>query len=134
MTLRSRARLSCDETPPLGVYRIHVVPALRRAKLGSALLDAALNDCIYGVRGVDVVAQRGGRANTLAFSQLTRDGRALANAWIRGTDIERRAGDASHASTYTGIRRHSVNHDSIFVRGTPPARLVVFDERTESAA
>jgi ribosomal protein S18 acetylase RimI-like enzyme len=75
--------LSFDATPPLAIYRIHVLPFARRTGLASALLDAALNDCVYGMTGKSLIQQYKGKANTIAFSQPTQLGRQLALSWSR---------------------------------------------------
>lgn len=73
-----------SETVPLAVHRIYVLSCLRRSGIASAILDAALNDCVYGLdmRGVIHTIGRGFKSNTTAFSQPTESGRLLAERWI----------------------------------------------------
>jgi GNAT superfamily N-acetyltransferase len=75
--------ITADRTPPLAVYRIHVLPIARRLGLASALLDVALEDCVYGTSTKALVEMYDGKANTTAFSQPTQAGRYLAETWIR---------------------------------------------------
>lgn len=78
--------LPSSKTPPVGVYRIHVIPSWRRTGMASALLDAAADNSVYGfdLRGLKEVY--GSRARSVAFSQPTEAGRKLAEAWIRKED------------------------------------------------
>lgn len=71
------------ETPPIGVFRIHVIPSWRRTGLASALLDTAADNSVYGFDLVGLVRMYGSRARSVAFSQPTEAGRKLAEAWIR---------------------------------------------------
>lgn len=91
--------LSAEQTPPLGIYRIRVLPCIQRAGLASAMLDAALDDCVYGMKTAALVQMHGSKANTTAFSQPTQAGRRLAERWLQ-----------------TGNQGH------------PTARVLVFDE------
>ena len=75
--------LPTSKTPPVGVYRIHVIPAWRRTGLASALLDAAADNSVYGFDLDGLVKMYGSRARSVAFSQPTEAGRKLAEAWIR---------------------------------------------------
>ncbi|KAK0537132.1 DNA mismatch repair protein msh6 [Tilletia horrida] len=76
-----------SSTPPIGLHRIHVVPALRRTGLASLLLDAVLAHGVYGQTARDLEAAYGGRAGVLAFSQPTQSGKKLAEAWLaKGQD------------------------------------------------
>jgi DNA mismatch repair protein MSH6 len=70
-----------QHVPPLALYRIYVVPALRRAGLASAMLNAALQQCVYGMDGQMLLKRFGGRSNSIAFCQPTDSGRRLAEAW-----------------------------------------------------
>lgn len=74
-----------QERVPLAVHRIHVISILRRSGIASAILDAALNDCVYGMNKQEVIRTigQGSKANTTAFSQPTESGRLLAQRWIR---------------------------------------------------
>lgn len=66
----------------MGVYRIHILSVARRLGLASAMLDAALSDCVYGMSSQALINFHKGKANTTAFSQPTQAGRYLAEAWI----------------------------------------------------
>lgn len=81
--------IPAEETPPLGIYRIHVLPIARRLGLASAMLDAALSDCVYGMSAQALIKSHKGKANTTAFSQPTQSGRLLAEAWIQQGVIDR---------------------------------------------
>lgn len=95
-----------EATPPLAIYRIHVLPFARRFGLASAMLDAALNDCIYAMSSQAIIKLYKGKSNTTAFSQPTQAGKRLANAWIR---------------------RDAGSEDE----GNERPRLIVFDESEE---
>ncbi|PWN33879.1 uncharacterized protein FA14DRAFT_190991 [Meira miltonrushii] len=73
------------EKVPLAIHRIHVISILRRSGIASAMLDAALNDCVYGLDRQEVIRTigQGSKANTTAFSQPTESGRLLAQRWIQ---------------------------------------------------
>lgn len=75
--------LPSSKTPPVGVFRIHVIPSWRRTGMASALLDAAADNSVYGFDLRGLVDQYGSRARAVAFSQPTEAGRKLAEAWIR---------------------------------------------------
>lgn len=70
---------------PLAVHRIYVISILRRSGIASAILDAALDDCVYGMHKQEVIRTigQGTKANTAAFSQPTESGRLLAQRWIQ---------------------------------------------------
>lgn len=74
--------IPAEKTPPLAIHRIHVLPIARRCGLASALLDAALEDCVYGTSAQSLIKMYDVKANTTAFSQPTQAGRQLAESWI----------------------------------------------------
>uniref|UniRef100_V5EJI3 DNA mismatch repair proteins mutS family domain-containing protein n=1 Tax=Kalmanozyma brasiliensis (strain GHG001) TaxID=1365824 RepID=V5EJI3_KALBG len=75
--------LASSKTPPVGVFRIHVIASWRRTGMASALLDAAANNSVYGFDMDGLIKMYGSRAKSVAFSQPTEAGRKLAEAWIR---------------------------------------------------
>lgn len=75
--------LPSSRTPPVGIFRIHVIPTWRRTGMASALLDAAADNSVYGFDLLGLVNMYGSRARSVAFSQPTEAGRKLAEAWIR---------------------------------------------------
>lgn len=75
--------LPASKTPPVGVFRIHVIPSWRRTGMASALLDAAADNSVYGFDLSGLIKMYGSRARSVAFSQPTEAGRKLAEAWIR---------------------------------------------------
>lgn len=75
--------LPSSKTPPVGVFRIHVITSWRRTGMASALLDAAANNSVYGFDLNGLIKMYGSRARSVAFSQPTEAGRKLAEAWIR---------------------------------------------------
>ena len=77
--------LPSSATPPVGIHRIHVIPAFRRSGLASMLLEAATNHSVYGLDLPALEKMYGGRAGTVAFSQPTEAGRKLAERWIRSS-------------------------------------------------
>lgn len=80
--------LPSSQTPPVGVFRIHVIPSWRRTGMASALLDAAANNSVYGFDLDGLIKMYGSRARSVAFSQPTEAGRKLAEAWIRKDTTE----------------------------------------------
>ncbi len=75
--------LPSTQTPPVGIFRIHVIPTWRRTGLASALLNAAADNSVYGFDLAGLIKMYGSRARAVAFSQPTEAGRKLAEAWIR---------------------------------------------------
>ena len=75
--------LPSSKTPPVGIFRIHVIPSWRRTGMASALLDAAADNSVYGFDLAGLTKMYGSRAGAVAFSQPTEAGRKLAEAWIR---------------------------------------------------
>lgn len=75
--------LPLSKTPPVGIFRVHVIPSWRRTGLASALLDAAADNSVYGFDLAALIKTYGCRARSVAFSQPTEAGRKLAEAWIR---------------------------------------------------
>lgn len=82
---RKEDYIPAEKTPPLGIYRIHVLKIARRFGLASAMLDAALSNCVYGMSAEALVKYHKGKSNTTAFSQPTQAGRYLAEAWIHSS-------------------------------------------------
>lgn len=76
-------RASSPYSPAVAIQRIWVLPSLRGAGLGRALLDAALEHAVYGMDTATLLAVHGSRAKAVAFSQPTFAGRRLAQSWIR---------------------------------------------------
>lgn len=56
------------------------------------MLDAALEDCVYGTSAKALLQMYNGKANTTAFSQPTQAGRSLAESWIRRGDSDSNEG------------------------------------------
>ncbi|CBQ73762.1 conserved hypothetical protein [Sporisorium reilianum SRZ2] len=83
--------LPSSQTPPVGVFRIHVIPGWRRTGMASALLDAAADNSVYGFDLGGLVRMYGCRARSVAFSQPTEAGRKLAEDWIRRDGADRMA-------------------------------------------
>ncbi|KAE8195361.1 hypothetical protein CF336_g3121 [Tilletia laevis] len=78
--------LPASQTPPIGLHRIHVVPALRRSRIALTLLDAILEHGVYGQSSERLLLEADGRrAGVVAFSQPTQSGKRLADAWV-GTE------------------------------------------------
>ncbi|UZJ52175.1 hypothetical protein CBS101457_001495 [Exobasidium rhododendri] len=87
-SMRLGKHLACEDTPPLAIYRIHVLPFARRRGVATAMLDAALQDCVYGMSTRALIEMHGGKGNTAAFSQPTQAGKRLALSWLQDKESD----------------------------------------------